>query len=82
MNRAQMQFLLLTGAMIGLMFCFSLAVRGNSRLYRWAQRIFWAAAFLWGAEQTGLMGLNGFNLAAVCCLGAPGAAMLVLLSFI
>lgn len=82
MEREHWQFLMLTGAMLGLMLCFSLGVRSGGRLYRWSGRIFWAAAFLQAAEAMGIIGMNGMNLLMVCVLGCPGAAALGVISLL
>ncbi|MBQ4073781.1 MAG: hypothetical protein IJD39_01060 [Clostridia bacterium] len=77
MTQAHWQMLLLIGMILGLMLCFSLGTRAETRLYRWTGRIFWAFVMLQGMQVIGGVGINGGNLALVSVLGIPGAAALM-----
>ena len=80
MTQDHWQMLLIVGIMMGLMLCFSLCTRGNSRLYRWVGRIFWGYLFLEGAHALAGVGVNAGNLCMVSWLGLPGAAVLMAVS--
>lgn len=80
MEREHEAFLLLMGTALLLLLGFSLAARPCTRLYRWAQRIFWSFALLWLSGEMGLVGISGLSLAAVSLLGAPGYALLAVIA--
>ncbi|MBQ6960917.1 MAG: hypothetical protein IJP78_08090 [Clostridia bacterium] len=66
----------LTAALLTALWLISVFYSPKIRGYRWGQRVFWTAAFLWISGSMGGIGLNGINLIAASALGLPGYAAL------
>ena len=62
----------LTAALMLILWMIAAASSPKSRVYRWAQRIFWAFTLLWFSGSFGHVGLNGVNLILTSVLGLPG----------
>lgn len=82
MTTAHYLYLAALAVWIVLLMCFSLSSRGSSPLYRWARRIFWAAAALLLGGGLQFPGINPVNWAVASCLGAPGYLALCALSLL
>lgn len=80
MTGAHWLFLCCIALAMGLMLCFSLLSRPQSRGYRAVSRMFWAVMALLGAQALGLLSLTPASAAAVAALGAPGLMALMALS--
>ena len=61
MDTTRWALLGLTAAITGILVIISLSSSPQSRLYRWTQRIFWAAALLLLSGEIDGVGLNLFN---------------------
>lgn len=81
MTTAHWLYLMAIAIWTALLLCFSLAGQGNHPLYKWIQRVFWAAAALQLSSELDLIGLNAVNLLISTCLGTPGYLALCAVSF-
>lgn len=79
MSDIHWMYLLLIGACTGLMLCFSLFSRPQTRPYRIIRRIFWSGVVLLCVHALGGPGVNPMNVTAVSLLGGPGLGALWLL---
>ena len=80
MTTAHWLYLMAIAGWTALLLCFSLASRGDSPLYKWTRRIFWAAAALQLGSTLEIIGMNAVNLLLSACLGAPGYLAICVLS--
>ena len=70
----------LTAALLLTLWMIAAASSPKSRVYRWAQRIFWAFTLLWVSGSLGGVGLNGVNIFTTSVLGLPGYGALWVLA--
>ena len=80
MTTAHWLYLMAIATWTALLLCFSLASRGDSPLYKWAQRIFWAAAALQLGSSLEIIGINAVNLILSAYCGVPGYLTLCTIS--
>lgn len=82
MTTAHWLYLMAIAVWTALLLCFSLSSRGDSPIYQWTRRIFWAIAALQLGQSMNWLGVNIANLAVSSCLGMPGYLALCVLSLI
>ncbi len=79
MTEAHWKVTLLLFCLIGLMLCFSLYSRPQTRFYRAVRHVFWGGALLYFTRLLGGPEMNPVTVAAAACLGVPGVTALWLL---